>query len=184
MRTFFREFWRERRGSIYVEAAFALPILIVMVTGSIELGRYLLLNQKLQNASMSIADLAGRDDTLTTAQLDDMFNAVNLVVAPFDFAANGKAVVTGVSAVVDDAPLVYWQRSGAGALAASSEIGTVVGNPATIDPGLPVRADETIIAAEIFYDFQPIFGLIMGPTRIRHVAYVRPRLGTLQALAP
>ena len=184
MRTWLRHFRNERRGSFYIETALALPVLIFMVMGSIELGRYLLLNQKLQNASMSIADLAARDETLTAAQLDDMFNAVNLVVAPFNFSADGRAIVTGISAVVDDAPLLYWQRSGAGALSASSEIGTIVGNPAAIDPGLPVRADETIIAAEIFYDFVPFFGLIMGPTRIRHVAYVRPRLGTLQALAP
>ena len=183
MRFMLREFRGERRGSVYIETAFALPVLIFMVMGSIELGRYLLLNQKLQNAAMSIADLAARDDTLSTAQLDDLFNAVNLVVSPFDFATDGKAIVSGVSAAVDDAPEVYWQRSGAGALGVASEIGAV-GDAAVIDPRLPVRADETIIAAEIFFDFKPFFGLIMGPTRVRHISYVRPRLGTLQALTP
>ncbi len=183
MRSFMRGLWGERRGSVYVEVAFALPVLIFMVMSSIELGRYMLLNQKLQNAAMSVADLAGRDETLSAAQLDDMFNAANLVVAPFDFTANGLAIVTGVSAVVDDMPLVYWQRDGAGSLSVTSEIGAV-GDPATIDPGLPVRADETILVAEIFYDFEPFFGLIMGPVRVRHVSYVRPRLGTLQALTP
>lgn len=55
---------------------------------------------------------------------------------------------------------------------------------ATIDPGLPIRADETIIVAEIFFNFEPFFGLLLAPSQVRHVAYFRPRLGTLQALGP
>ena len=51
-------------------------------------------------------------------------------------------------------------------VAGQAGLGTVVGNPAAIDPGLQERADETIIAAEIFFDFVPFFGLVMGPTRM------------------
>ncbi len=178
-----RRIARNSTGSIYIETAFALPILIFLVMGSIELGNYLLLNQKLQNAAMSMADLAARDETLSAGQLDDMFSAVNFIVEPFDFGASGLAIVTGVSAAVDNVPEVYWQRAGAGVIGASSQVGAI-GAAANIDSNLPVRADETIIVAEIFFDYEPFFGLLIDPARFRHVAYFRPRLGSLQTLDP
>jgi Flp pilus assembly protein TadG len=183
IRSIIRRLGRNTKGSIFVETAFALPVLIFLVMSSIEIGNYLLLNQKLQNAAMSMADLAARDETLSVGQLDDMFSAINFIVEPFDFGASGAAIVTGVSAVVDNVPLVYWQRTGGGAISASSQVGTV-GAAANIDSNLPVRADETIIVAEIFYDYEPFFGLLIDPARVRHVAYFRPRLGSLQTLDP
>jgi len=166
-----------------VEAAFALPILVTLVISGVELGRYLLLQQKVQNAAMNVADLAARDETLSVTQLDDIFAAAGFVTRPFDLSAEGKVIVTGVSAIVDNTPLVFWQRAGGGPNPAPSQIGAP-GNPAVIPATLPIRADETIIVAEVFFDFEPIFGFLLGQQTIRHVAYFRPRLGTLQALDP
>jgi Flp pilus assembly protein TadG len=177
-----RRFARDRRGATLVEFAFVVPVLTFITLASIELGRYALLNQKLTNAATSLAELAARDGSITAAQLDSMFAIVPNLTQPYDFTDNGVAIVTAVIAEVDDAPELAWQRSGGGALSATSNIGTVVGASATVPSDLPTRAGDTIIAAEVVFQFHPIFNILLSQETLRKAAYVRPRMGTLDTL--
>jgi len=179
--TFAKRFARDRRGATLVEFAFVVPVLTFITLASIELGRYALLNQKLNNAATSLAELAARDGSITAAQLDSMFAIVPNLTQPYDFSDNGLAIVTSITAQVDDVPEVAWQRSGGGALAATSNIG-VPGGSATIPADLPTRAGDTIIAAEIVFEFHPLFNILLSQQTMRKATYVRPRLGTLDTL--
>lgn len=172
---------RDHHGSALVEFALMLPVLIVLGIGGLDFVMYLLLQQKLQNATFSLADLAARDKTLSAAQLDNIFMSVQHVTKPFDFPASGRATVSGISATSDQRPRVYWQRSGAGSLSAASRVGSTGGN-ARLPADLGIKAGETIIAAELTYEFKPLFGLVLKPTVLHHSAFVKPRLGTLQQL--
>ena len=58
------------------------------------------------------------------------------------------------------------------------------GGAATIPDSLPVRVNETIISAEVYYDFEPLFDLLIEPEVIYRSAFIRPRLGTLTTLEP
>jgi Flp pilus assembly protein TadG len=175
-------FGREQRGATLVEFALVVPILTFVTLASIEIGRYALLNQKLNNAATSLAELAARDGSITAAQLDSMFAIVPNLTQPFDFTTDGVAIVTSVTAEVDDVPEVAWQRSGGGALVAASQIGTA-GNSATIPSDLPTRAGDTIIAAEVYFTFEPLFNnVLLSPQTLYRNAFVRPRIGTLDTL--
>lgn len=178
-------FWRrlmgDRRGSALVEFALTLPVLIVIGIGGLDFVMYLLLQQKLQNAAFSLADLAARDKTLSAAELDNIFMSVQHVTRPFDFAAGGRATVSGISATTDQRPRVYWQRSGAGSLSAASRVGSA-GSDANLPANLGIKAGETIIAAELAFEFKPLFGIVLKPSVLHHSAFVKPRLGTLQQL--
>ncbi|MGE5147823.1 MAG: TadE/TadG family type IV pilus assembly protein [Candidatus Eiseniibacteriota bacterium] len=176
-----KRFGQDRRGATLVEFSFVVPILTFITLASIELGRYAILNQKLTNAATSLAELAARDGTITAAQLDSMFAIVPNLTQPYDFANDGVAIVTSIIAPVDDAPEVAWQRSGGGTLVATSTIGTP-GNSATIPSTLPTRAGDTIIAAEVVFDFHPIFNILLSEQTMRKSTYVRPRIGTLDTL--
>lgn len=177
-----KHFARDRRGATLVEFAFVVPVLTFITLASIEIGRYALLNQKLTNAATSLAELAARDGSITAAQLDSMFAIVPNLTQPYDFEDNGLAIVTAVIAEVDDAPEIAWQRSGGGAYVATSNIGTVVGGSATIPADLPARAGDTIIAAEVVFQFHPLFDILLSQQTLRKSAYVRPRIGTLDTL--
>ena len=48
---------------------------------------------------------------------------------------------------------------------------------------LGIAEGETIIAAEVFFDFDPLFGVGLAPRVIRRVAYFKPRLGELASMA-
>lgn len=50
-------FLRDSRASILVEFAIIAPILIMMLLGGVELGRFILLDQKLDRTAMTVADL-------------------------------------------------------------------------------------------------------------------------------
>ena len=93
------------------------------------------------------------------------------------------AIVSSVGVDASDDLVVNWQRTGPGALAATSEIGSE-GDEATLPADLDIVAGETIIAAEVFYAFTPLFGVGLAPRVIHRVAYYKPRLGSLETLLP
>ncbi|MFO1143312.1 MAG: TadE/TadG family type IV pilus assembly protein [Amaricoccus sp.] len=175
---------RDVRGIAASEFALILPMLVLFSAGTIEYSRLIMLTQKLQNGSFILADLTARDKTLSTTQLDNIFLALDNIIQPFSFDVDGKAIVTSIGYdATAKKPVVNWQRSGAGKLAATSEIGQA-GKAAALPSGLSIASGETIISAEVYYRFKPLFGLGIAPRTIRRVAYYKPRLGSLDTLLP
>jgi len=183
MRRSFRRIWQNTRGVTSLEFALILPVIAILAAGTIEFGRLVILTQKLQNGTFILADLAARDKTLSVGQLDSLFLALDNIIQPFDFDTEGTAIVTGIRVDSSGDPVINWQRSGAGTLVAASEIGAP-GEVAALPAALAATEGETIIVSEVFYDFEPIFGLSASPGVFRKVAYVKPRLGTLETLLP
>jgi Flp pilus assembly pilin Flp len=175
--------WRDQGGVVALEFALILPVLVALLTGAAELGRLLLLTQKLQNGAFVLADLVGRDETISVGTLDDIFLAVETMMEPFDFGANGVAIVTSVGGTEKSGPRVNWQRAGGGELNAASGVGIVDG-PAALPAVLSLADKETLIVTEVHFDFEPLFGLMFDPVTIRRVAYHKPRLGVLDTLQP
>lgn len=171
---------RDERGVSAVEFALVLPVLLLLSLGSVEVARFTLLGLKLQHAATTLADLASRDEVLTAATLDDLFNAAERIAAPFDLATDGVLIVTGVAAEDGSGPLVYWRRA-AGALSAPSGIGAL-GGAADLPDTLAVDDGETVVAAEVFFTYRRwLLGVIPDRT-VRRQAFYRPRLGTLREL--
>jgi hypothetical protein len=165
-----------------MEFALVLPILVLFSAGTIEYSRLILMTQKLQSGAFILADLTARDEELETDQLGHIFLAIDQVVQPFDFATGGRAIVTSIGADADDDPIVQWQCSGAGALSATSRLGAGPGADAALPEDLGIVEGETIIAAEVYFDFEPLFGVGLQPRVIRRVAFFKPRLGDLSEM--
>ena len=106
---------------------------------------------------------------------------IDQVIRPFEFTTAGHAIVTSIGIDVDNDPVVNWQCGGAGALDVDSAIGSA-GDEAALPSDLSITAGETIIAAEVFFDYEPLFGVVLSPRVIRRVAYFKPRLGDLNSL--
>jgi Flp pilus assembly pilin Flp len=183
MRNVIKSIWRDVRGITAVEFALVLPVLVFLSVGTVEFGRMILLVQKVQNGTFVLADLAARDEEINEEQLDNMFLAVNNILEPFEFGSTGTAVVTSVTVNDDGDPMINWQRFGSGTFDTASEIGEP-GEEAALPEGIPLNIGETLIVSEVFFEFEPLFGLTAAATTLRRVAYVKPRLGTLATLAP
>ena len=181
MMTMIRSLLRSRRGAILPEFAAAMPVLVLMLLGGMEISRYVLLHQKLDRVAASMGDLVAQAEEITAADLDNLFDAAGFVAAPFTMGANGIVVISSVG-LVGTQPKVSWQRAGGGSLSASSDIGTT-GAVATLPDGLSVAAGTTLIVAEVFYAYTPwILGGVTAPATLYHRAFFRPRFGSLETL--
>ena len=183
MRNLFARLRRDERGISALEFALILPILVMFSAGTIEFGRLILLTQKLQNGAFIIADLAARDKTICEEDLDNIFLALDDLVAPFDVVERGRAIVTSVMGDEDAEPVIEWQHESAGALEAASTVGPV-GEVAELPDELSTQEGETIIVAEVFFAYEPLFGLNTEARTLHKLAYFKPRLGTLDTLPP
>lgn len=187
MCTPWRRILSDTRGGLIAEFAAAMPVLVLMLLGGVEVSRYAMLNQKMDRLTTTMGDLVAQAETLTTAELDQLFLASEHVAWPFDIKAKGSIIITSISrpppAVDGDPPgpqTITWQRA-SGGLVAASQIGAVNGAPAL--PDVLDGAEHTIIAAEVYFQFTPLLvGALVPATRLYHRAFFRPRIGSLTTL--
>ena len=165
-------------GNVAVEFALTLPVLMLLMLGSAEMGRFVILHQKVDRVAVTTSDLVSRAETIKESDLDDIFDAADLVAQPFDLSNLGIVIVSAITNNGSGAR-VAWQRSGGGSATHTSQIGTQ-GGAATLFADFEVRQGETAIIAEVFYDFEPFLSeLIVEPQTLYRRAHHRPRLGTL-----
>jgi Flp pilus assembly protein TadG len=153
------------------------PVLLLLSLGTVEIGRFALLALKLQHAATTLADLATREEELTTATVDGLFAAARHIAAPFNLDANGALVITGVSAVGGAGPAVTWQRH-----SGDLDVDSGVGGAATLPAELAVDDGETVVAAEVFFRHWPWLLGVVPETTLHRLAFYRPRLGALREL--
>lgn len=171
----------DRRGIIAIEFALILPLLILLCFGTVEVGRFVLLQMKLDQAVASIADLATRERGLNNDTVDDILTAAAYIVQPFDLDANGRLTLSAVGLAADDQPRILWQRRDQGTLPLPSETGTV-GALANLPAEIVLTDGQTVIVAEVSFSFRGMFDLL-GERVINKRAYFRPRLGDLRELS-
>jgi hypothetical protein len=180
---FLRRLRRDEHGSILTELALSLPLFVTFLTGIVEVGNYLLVNLKLQHSVVSIADLVTRDEEISEDVLVDIFNAAPQIMAPFPMGEDALVIISAVSQAEDVPTSIYWQRAGGGTLAVASEFG-IEGEAPSLPDGLTMRDDETILATEIFYRYEPIVFQFIPAQTLRKQSFFRPRIGALQAVDP
>ena len=180
-----RRFWRDRRGSLLVETGMMISVLSLVALGGLEVARYTLLHQKLERIAASIGDLVAQPATISNSDVVNIFDAIEQVAKPFEMGPNGRVIVSSIGATGGSGPILNWQRTSPGSLSATSHIGTIEGQPATLPGGLTIVDGETIIVAEVFYNYTPwIYDGVVGNPAIYHTAFFRPRLGTLTVIDP
>jgi Flp pilus assembly protein TadG len=176
-----RAVWRDRSGVAMIEFAAFLPALVLVLLAGVDLARFIILNQKMDRVAAGMGDLVAQSQSLTTAQLNDIYSATKYIASPFDFSSKGVVIVSSVS-LVSGVLRVNWQSRGSGSLSATSKIGTA-GGVAKLPTGMTVTGSDTLIAAEVYFDFTSYFGLSVVPNKqIYYASYFRPRLGSLNTL--
>ncbi len=177
-----RAFGRQERGGILIEFAFALPILVTLILGTVNTAVYILLHQRMDRAASSISDLVAQPENITHAEVKLAYDAAeHLFGDMFDLASNGHAIVTSVrGGTTDDPPsrINFQIHKKCDTSTYSSTVGSVPDGEAKLPNGLDLQPGESVIVAEVFYEWEPMFfgDLIEGGTQYK-VAFRRPRLG-------
>lgn len=175
LRLSLRRFARARRGSVLVETAFGLVVLIGLISGGAEIARYVLLQQKLDRTATTVGDLVSRGTLLTEAEIANIFAAVPHLLEPFDFV-DGRVVVSAVRREAGQPAEVVWQRVNDQGPTVASRVGAV-GGAAELPEGLTPLPNENLFVAEVFFDFEPLFGDgLLSPGRLYHRSVYRARL--------
>lgn len=171
----------EDSGIAAVEFAIILPILLALLFSTVETGRFLLLRLKLSHVANSMADLATRERDLSVTTLTSLFSAAQHIARPFDFPPAGVVIVSGVSENAANAMTISWQQRGGGSLEATSRIGKA-GKAPTLPQGFDVGTEQTVVTAEVFFQYRSWLLRVIPDQVMYSVAFYRPRLGSLTTL--
>jgi Flp pilus assembly protein TadG len=172
----------DRKGTLAVEMAMATPVLVGLLLSGIEVTRYVLLNQKLERASATMADLVSQSDVVSEGLLFSMYDATTFIMTPFDLNTDGHVVVSSIQ-TTGATPVVVWQRSYGGG-AGGSMFGNQ-GSVATLPAGLVVRDGEDIVTTEVFFNYTSVtIKGVLDPVTLHHYAVFRPRYGALTTVLP
>ncbi len=179
----FRGFTGDRRGSVSIEMAMLLPLLITLLGGAVETVNYVLLHQKMERTSATLADLTAQSTRMTEGQISSLFLAVARIMEPFDLATEGNVIITSISARNGQPATIDWQRS-SGSQHNASAFGRQ-GERASLPAGLTVRDGDNIITCEAWFDYHPVlFTGLIAEGMVYRSAVFRPRFGKLDVLYP
>ncbi|WGF87013.1 TadE/TadG family type IV pilus assembly protein [Marinivivus vitaminiproducens] len=169
----------DRSGAVLLEIALVLPLVLLLVLGVADIGRFIVIVQKIERTSVSLADLVGREAALSSETQDGVFAAARHILTPFELGTNGTVLVSVLRGQGSGTARIEWQgQSGAVGTSALGVSGTTIPIPA----GLAMAEHDALIVAEVVYRHRFLFlpDLVAGEP-IRKVGYARPRAADFKA---
>lgn len=167
-------FWRNDRGLAFIESAFILPLFVLMVMGTFDIGQALIVNQKLSAASHMAADLLTRQGYVSDDMIDDTIEAARLVIDPFDRQSFGLDIAS-IEFDNNDNPRTVWRRT--------------TNMPA--DNNLIDDADglgfsgEGVVAVTAVYHYEPFAtGVFTGTFTMTEKSFMRGRRNAIVRMEP
>ena len=145
----------DERGAALVELALCLFMLLVLVFGIIDFSQIIYDHQQMSGLSRQGSDLASRaaDDTL-----QETVAALVVQGAPMNIGTNGRIILTEVANNSSGSPIIVNQAESTTGIAATSAVGTGIGNPATMPAAATtaLNAGQTLFVTEVFYSYSPM----------------------------
>ena len=165
--------WRNIRGLITardgisaVEFALIAPVMVMFYFGAIELSLMMQLDRKVTTSTATLGDLVAREDVITNAELDDIFQATRMIFQPEDITAARMRV----SGLYDDAGTIKVSWSDACNMTAYA-VDDIITVPADIVP-----PGGSVIYAQIEYDYTSTLGYFFSSAKtLDDEFYLRPR---------
>jgi Flp pilus assembly protein TadG len=175
---------RNETGIAAVEFALVSPILFMLLLGGTEVGRYILVHQKVEKMAYSVADIISQLEAVTSGDVDVVFGAATELMNPYDeYETRGTLYLSSVHKDPDNADqTIRWQCQGGGSMTAESGVGdpTTGGAVAVLPGSLDLEDDDNVIVAEAFYTYRPVLSwYAIQNITISKSAMFRPRLGAL-----
>jgi Flp pilus assembly protein TadG len=161
-----------------VEFAMILPLMMVLLFGTIEISNGFAVDRKVTLLTRTLSDLTSRSSSVSVVDLTNFFTIGGAIMQPYD-PAPLKATITEV--YIDPA------TSGARVQWSQGTNARTVGSPVTIPTGLISKdaggttlANQYLIMSEVSYLYTPVIGWVMNKAGITlsGKTYTRPRQST------
>lgn len=185
-----------------MEFALILPMFAGTALGGLEMGNYILANNKVQRLATMTADLVAQSGAggvgASERQIYDLFSAIDVSAQPFDIRKNGRVVITAVKGedVTPSDPSkvvinhILWQRFDGAYVAAKPVLGCHADNkPATLPGNRTLPEDEVLFHVQVSYHYQPlirldILNMLSLPADFSRTALFRARSKDFQKPTP
>ena len=169
LRTRLQYFLRDARGVSAIEFALLAPLMITLYLGGVEVSQAVNIDRKVSLTARTIADLVTRVTAVSTADMNNIFDAGTAVAAPYP---SSKLKIKISSLYVDNNNVVKVQWGRAKNTTARSN-GDVI---STLPAALKIK-DTNLIWAEVEYEYTPTMGYVLtGTFNLKDQIYMRPRL--------
>jgi Flp pilus assembly protein TadG len=164
----FRRFGADKSGLAALEFAILLPMMVILLFGSVEVINMLSTNQRVQNVAASLADVIARDTEVSNAEINGLWIAMDTLMFP-EPPAPLEARITSILIVNATTAQVTWSDgNGMPARAVNSTV--------TL-PTAMMQVGSSIIMAETSYRYTSIIGVVTpDELTITHTSYRRTRL--------
>ena len=176
-------FVKDRRGVSAVEFALVAPVLIMAYLGLAELTLGMMASRRTSHLAATIGDLAAQSETLTDANITDLWAIGTSMLLPFATTdSKGKTTLkvrlTSVTMSTDSKALVNWSRSSAESAYPKYAKNFQITGITTSQ----IAAGESLIMTEVEYDYDsPVGNFIKTGTKFRDTFYHHPRNGAAVA---
>jgi len=168
------------RGTIAVEFAVIVPVMLAMFFGVVELSSGIAAKRKANTVARTLSDLTSQMPSVADADLTSFGQTAKAIMTPYD-PSQLKSSVTEV--YVDPKTLVARVQWSKGLSIDASGNVTIAAAPphaakdvVVLPPGLTVGGTY-LIWSEVHYTYKPAVGYIMSPNGvpIDDLTYTRPR---------
>ena len=169
-----KRFLRDRRGVAAVEFALTLPVMLILYFGMVEATQAMLANRRSGYLTTAVGDLLTQQAQVSTADVDNIFNASRSIMKPFP--VDGLAMrVTSIEINASGTPSAKWTRA-SGSIAAT-DVSTVAAAMRTPNTG--------VLRAETVYTYRtPFQKMLPGTFTFRHKMDLSPRAGVPITFTP
>ena len=160
--------WKSISGLAAIEFALILPVMVVMLLGTVGLCNLLAARQKVIDLGSNISDLIAMGTSVTSTDISNAYSAGNAIMYPYPSANTTIVISSLVYSAATHQVTVAWSRAQNGtALTQGSVVTPPAGVVATTD-------GASTILATVNYNYTPPLGFF-GSIPMTFSFYSRPR---------
>lgn len=167
----------EERGTVAIEFAIIVPVMLLAYLGSIQLSQAIAVNRLTSLTLDTVVNLVSQYQTISASQtMPDIFNAAATVLTPYP-AKNAHITVTCITTDANGHATVAWSQAYNGA---ARTAGQAISIPPTLD-----YPNMSFVLGEISYAYTPTIDYLkLGTINLASSLYMLPRNSSTITLGP
>ena len=165
----------DRRGIAAIEFALILPIMFMLLVGTVEFSMALTVDRRVSQVSNSTADLIAQKKKVSTSEVAGIMQIIEHLVRPYD-PSRLRVTVLNVIANISDASdtTVCWSYEHNGGAGSYADGASYPLPDDLVEPG------SSVIVAEVTYDYQPLIfkTFVKMAFSLKETLYLKPRMSS------
>src|SRR6185436_17480561 len=142
-------------GIAAVEFALLLPLLLLGLFGTIELGTAIVIKSKLRTAASTVAEIANQYTTIQNSDMTGILGAAAAIITPYN-VSNTSVVISEITINSQGNATVTWSD-------ALNGTARTTGSSIAVPSGIAI-ANTVLLLGEARYLYTPAFGYAMTGT--------------------